>query len=223
MVHPAPRKSVKQTRSSQLLGDLRAAVLEGQLAPGEKVNLERLREAHSVSLSPLREALSRLIAERMVEFEDLKGYRVAPISEANLREVTQLRADIEALALRYAIAQGGLDWEGDIPAALHRLKRAGAEDEGSGLAPAHEAFHQALTAGCTSTIMLEFTSVLRNLHMRYGNVLGYDAADRDLDAEHSAIAEATLARDADLAVALLRRHVERCGQDMLVLMVRRHG
>lgn len=206
----------KRTRSSQLLDELRQAILTGDLKPGEKVNLERLREAHDVSLSPMREAVSRLIAERLVKFEDLRGYRIAPISPENLAEVTQLRADTESLALRYAITRAGLDWEGGIPAALHRLRRASEAGSKSEAISAHEAFHDALIKGCGMPMLLDFAGVLRNLHLRYRNVADYSVDGRDLGAEHAAIAEATLARDTDLAPTLLRRHIERSGEELRV-------
>ena len=211
MAQPKPGATPKQSRTARVLDLLRRDILTGRLAPGEKVNLERLRADHGLSLSPVREALSRLIAEHLVEFQDLRGYRIAPISAKNLVEVTQLRADTEALALGYAMSRAGLDWESGIPAALHRLTRAGARED---RATTHAAFHDALIAGCGMPMLRQFAGVLGNLHRRYRNLLGPPFPQRDLAAEHAAIAEATLARDADLAQALLRGHVERTGAEL---------
>jgi GntR family carbon starvation induced transcriptional regulator len=171
------------------------------MAPGSKVNLDQLRTQHGVSLSPMREAVSRLVAERLMEFEDQRGYRVAPVSRQHLAEVTRLRADLEALALAHAIARGGLDWESGVLAARHRLAR------GSDPA-AHWAFHEALISGCHLPMLTDFCTLLRNHHLRYCNLLKTSAPPAG---DHEAIAEAAVSRDADLATALLRSHIERAG------------
>ena len=72
--------------ATQLLDRLREAIISGQLEAGSKINLSKARESFEVSLSPLREALARLIADGLVEFEDNRGYRVAPVSLSNLEE-----------------------------------------------------------------------------------------------------------------------------------------
>src|SRR5659263_143495 len=112
---PAPDDSVS-TFSSELVKRLRRAILTGELAPGSRLRLEALRERLGLTQSrgPLREALSRLGAEGLVLIEDQRGYRVAPISEENLREIARLRVHMETLALREAISNGNHDWEADI-------------------------------------------------------------------------------------------------------------
>src|SRR5690348_17777049 len=99
----------KNTIASQLVHRLREAIVSGDLRPGSKINLARVRERFDVSLSPLREALARLIADGLVEFEDNRGYRVAPVSLPNLAEVTCLRVEFECLALRHAMATGDVE------------------------------------------------------------------------------------------------------------------
>ncbi|MDP1732398.1 MAG: GntR family transcriptional regulator [Devosia sp.] len=74
----------KPTLAGRVSLELRRAILNGQLQPGEKINLDRMREDFDVSVSPIREAVSRLVG-RLVEFEDQRGFRVAPISLENLR------------------------------------------------------------------------------------------------------------------------------------------
>ncbi len=93
------------------------------MLPGAKINLDRLRESHDVSLAPVREAMSRLGAEGLVLVEEQRGYSVAPISATDLAEVIQLRTTIEPLALGQAIDRGDIDWEAGVLAALHRLGR----------------------------------------------------------------------------------------------------
>src|SRR3712207_9157065 len=102
-----PEDGEKKTIASRVSHEIRQAILRGDMKPGSKINLDRLRTAYDISLSPLREALSRLVADGLVELEDLRGYRVAPVSTSNLAEVTRLRVEFESLALKHSIEQIG--------------------------------------------------------------------------------------------------------------------
>ncbi len=137
----APRK---ETISSRISGMLREQILKGELAPGSKVNLDRLREQHDVSISPLREAVSRLVADGLVEFEDQRGYRVVPVSRENLAEVIMLRSELEVMALRQSIAHGDLEWESNVIRALHRLTHTSRDNDGL---DAWEAAHTGFSHG----------------------------------------------------------------------------
>lgn len=211
-------RPVKATRASRVAEDLRRSILRGELAPGEKVNLDRLRAQFGVSLSPLREAISRLATVGLIQSEDRRGFRIAPVSAANLAEVTRLRADLESLALGYAVERAGIDWESAVLGALHRLNRVARDPATTGDAweAAHSAFHLALIEGCGMPVLIGFCRTLHDLNLRYRRRLGTSPVeDRDLAAEHAAIAEAAaVRRDAEAARALLRDHAERTGRDL---------
>lgn len=212
-------RSIKATRATNLAETLRSAILSGELRPGAKINLDQLRAAHRVSLSPLREAVARLLPTGLVEFEDQKGYRIAAVSRANLAEVTRLRADLETLALRYAIETAGLDWESGVLAQLHRLSRTprDAEDPTSlgRWESAHAAFHLALIEGCGMSMLLDTCRTLHNLNDRYRRLfLARHVEDRDVGAEHAAIARAAVERAKPEAIRLLRAHIERTGANL---------
>ncbi|SNT30457.1 GntR family transcriptional regulator [Tropicimonas sediminicola] len=200
------RSGSKPTRASNVSTALKRAILEGRLEPGEKVNLDRLRSEHGVSLSPMREAISRLVADWLVVFEDQRGYRIAPISAENLAEVTRMRADMEALALGRAIAVADLEWESRVMADQHRLSRASDDDS----AQAAMRLHSTLIEGCGMPMLQEVSARLADLHRRYGAILGHVPADAEREAL-GAVATSAVARDAELAPAMLRRHIERHG------------
>lgn len=209
----------KNTLASRLVDRLREAILTGALQPGSKINLDRTRELFEVSLSPLREALARLIADGLVAFEDNRGYRVTPVSLANLVEITQLRTEFECLALRNAIAAGNLSWEGDVIRALHRLNRtfrdAARPESFEQWEAAHSDFHLTLIAGCGMPQLLSFCRVLHNLNDRYRRIfLQTRPGDRNVGAEHSEIAEGAVARDVDFACGRLRDHIQRTGLNL---------
>jgi len=229
----ASKPSPKPTRVSRVAEALRQAILKGDLAPGAKVNLDHLRERFDVSLSPMREAMARLVADGLVSFEDQRGYTITPLSRANLAEVTALRADLETSALGHAVERAGLDWESDVLAALHRLDRTRRDPDRpetlEAWETAHTEFHAALIGGCRMPLLVGFCTVLHNLTDRYRRLpaprvpAGRDGptscdgpAGCDGAAEHRAIAEAAVARDGPQAVALLRAHIERTGADLAI-------
>jgi len=159
------------TKASQLVSRLREAILSGSLAAGTKINLNRVRREFGVSLSPLREALARLIAFGLVELHDNRGYSVAPVSLSNLTEITRLRVQFESLALSAAIASGDLRWESEVMRALHLMNRMPRDPADSKTLEArehaHRDFHMALLAGCGMPLLLNFCLVLHNLNDRY--------------------------------------------------------
>lgn len=220
MPGPALVDDGKNTMASQLVDRLREAIVSGQLEAGSKINLERARGSFGVSLSPLREALARLIADGLVVFEDNRGYRVAPVSLANLEEITRLREEFEILALRQAIAIGTVDWEGDVMRALHRMNRTERDPEQPDTLERWEAYHRefhlTLIAGCRMPLLLNFCSVLLSLNDRYRRsfLRRTPGGDRNVAQEHSEIAQGAVARDADFACAALREHIHRTGTNL---------
>jgi len=207
------------TLSSSLVARLRAAIMRGDLMPGTKLVLDRMRAAYGVSLSPLREALCRLESEGLVAIEDQRGYRVAPVSLDNLAEVIRLRVEFEGLAAREAILHGDAAWEGRILSTLHQLNRckrgARSAEEQEQWEVAHRAFHAELIAASRMPLLGQFCQMLHDQSDRYRRIfLKSREPDRDVPAEHEAIAEAMIARRSEDATRLLRDHIERTGRNI---------
>jgi DNA-binding GntR family transcriptional regulator len=204
----------KLTLAAQIEARLRHEILHGVLEPGEKLNLDRLRETMSVGLSPLREAVNRLVAAGLIEMEAMKGYTVTPISVANLDEVAALRVELEPYALRRSIANGGLDWESDVMGALHRLNRTlrvpGDANSLAGWEAANNTFHEVLIARCDMPLLMKMYHSLVALNDRYRHIyLTATPIQREVIDEHTAIAHAAIERRADEAAALLTGHITR--------------
>jgi DNA-binding GntR family transcriptional regulator len=195
--------------------ELRSQLLACRFAPGEKLKIDDLCRRFAVGSSAVREALSRLASEGFVVSEPQRGFRVAPLSVDALRDLTDVRCNIEALCLRGAIEKGGIEWQSQVVAALHRLSHTSVwadkatrrySDE---YAKAHEIFHEVLAAGCGSPWLLHLRTILFNHSERYRWFSGpLSKVDRDLDREHREIAEATLSRDSERAVALMNEHLQ---------------
>lgn len=193
---------------------LRADLLACRILPGSRLKIQDLCTRFEVSLGAVREALSRLTSEGLVIAEPQRGFRAAPISLADLRDLTMVRIEVESLCLRRAIAVGTVDWEARLVAAFHRLSRMPervptdpmrADDE---WAEAHATFHAALVEGADSPWLLRLHGQLYAQSERYRRLsIPLGTTERNVGREHQEILDASLNRDADLAVSLLARHL----------------
>jgi len=208
-----------KTIAESAVASLRADILNGVLPPGEPLRFAALRDRYGLSMGTLREALMRLAGERLVVAEGQRGFRTAPLSSAELRDIMRLRAELDALALRDAIAHGDDEWEAGIVAAFHRLSKAPIPVPGEDSADfeqwdrLHAAFHVALIAACQSPWLLHMRRLLEDQSTRYRRLRHRadtpNAIKRDVPGEHRQIMDAVLARDAEQAIALLRAHFGR--------------
>lgn len=193
---------------------LRKDVLAGSFQPGAKLKVEELQSAYGFSSSPLREALSKLAQEGLVRADERRGFRVAPISEDDLADITRMRLMLDVAALREAIERGDDAWEAAIVAAYYRLEKVESrlgdgpvilDDEWSGL---HRDFHAALVAACASDRQRAWSASLFDQAERYRRYSArHRKAVRRKSNEHKKLMEATLRRDADTACALLEDHI----------------
>jgi GntR family transcriptional regulator, carbon starvation induced regulator len=202
------------TLASAIHARLRGDILRGVFRPGEKLPIEALCVRYGIGATPLREALNRLSAEDLVIRVDQRGFRVAPVSLADLEELTKTLCWISGLALREAIRNGDAAWEEQVVVAAYRLSKVGREGaEGySSFNPEwearHHTYHLTLIAACGSRWLIDFYGMLMDRHTRYRYLAFADASvPRDAAAEHRAITDAVLARDADRAVAAAETHI----------------
>lgn len=206
---PAVKDAI-MTLAEKAYVSLRKDIVDGCFAPDSPLRLAELSERYRMGFSPLREALNRLQAERLVTAESLRGFRVSARSLAEFEDALHARLLVETEALRLSIAQGDDAWEASIVAALYALRRQ-TRREGSDvdeLKARHHAFHRALLAACGSDWLMNFFERLYAATERYRIPALLDAGPqkRDIDAEHGDIADAVLARDTARAELLLRDH-----------------
>ena len=207
-----------RTLASQAQDLLRRDILSGSLAPGQRLRTRDLQARYGLGLSPLRESLQRLSAEGMVVNDAQRGFAVAPVSATELEDLTLARTALESIMLPMAIEQGTADWEADILAAFHRLSRtplphdSGATADASQWEMRHRAFHHALVAGCNSPWLLRLHGQLVDQSERYRKIRilhhqESSARVRDVNAEHQAVMDAVLGRDAAKATTLMAQHL----------------
>jgi DNA-binding GntR family transcriptional regulator len=191
---------------------IRADIVFGRLPPGKKLKLDRLKADYGASVSTLREILNRLHSERLVVAEGQKGFEVAPVSIANLREIAALRQLLECRALEQSFRAGDVEWEARVVAAHHRLARMEerlAQGDRTGTEEWKRSdwqFHQALISACGSKMLMDTHAAVFDKYLRYQMIaLSYrgEIAAR----EHALLLECAMRRDAAQACEVLTRHV----------------
>lgn len=210
------------TLSDTVYEKLRADIVQGRFPPLQPLRLEQLKREYGVGFSPLREALNRLQGERLVVSVAQRGFRVRSLSVEEMWDAVDSRIFVEAEALRRSVRQGGDDWEAQLVASFHalsltvrRLETAEADEAAmDALERRHREFHLALISACGSAWLMDFAAKLNTETERY-RVLALRSAtlrrERDVSAEHKAILDAALDRDADRAAALLAAHYRETG------------
>jgi DNA-binding GntR family transcriptional regulator len=215
----APHSAAPRTVAEAVLERLRADLLAGRYKPEEALRLEPLMARYGCGISPLREALNRLAAERLVRAEGQRGFQAAPVSLAEMWEIVRLRQMLESEALASSIAAGDARWEGEIVAAFHRLAKAPPPGrdraDPDSWERGHRDFHSALIGACTSEWLLHFIGILyghteRYRRIRFERTVPQKLA-RDVEAEHRALMDAVLARETRRAQKLLTEHLEKTG------------
>jgi GntR family carbon starvation induced transcriptional regulator len=199
--------------TSQIYESLRQDLLCGVLPPGKKLRIDELKETYGIGASAIREALSMLTSDLLVQRIDHRGFRVVPVSRSGFDELLKTRCWLEERALRESIRIGDVAWEEALVLAnfhLVRTRRTNSADRflaNDAWERHHKVLHKTIISACKSELLLQFCEKLYDLNIRYRRVAGapVDGA-RNVEKEHTTIVEAALARDEERAVSLLLAH-----------------
>lgn len=208
----AGTQTATQSTTQRAYLALREAIITGEIPPGEKLKVETLKSTLDTGASPVREALSLLTSNQLVERRDQRGFRVALASRKQFEEILSLRCQLESLALRSSIESGGRVWEEQVVLAHHHMSKA-YSDPYSEFEAHHKRFHVALLSGCDSPILLRFCEQLYDLNIRYRYlaVKNDSYADRDVAGEHQIILNAAIGGNVEEAVEQLVAHYNKTG------------
>lgn len=192
---------------------IRQLILDGNLSPGEKLKGEYLKQKLGVGLSPVREALFRLVETSLVRFEDKVGFHVAMLTEKKVYDIFETHAKIECLVLNESIKNGDDEWEADIMSKLYKLAKIEKNDikiPYSSWTTRNDEFHNALISGCKINGLIS----IRNNYLQMKEWCSTLANKNDKDhlittshSEHAKIAELAIARKAELATSKLYNHI----------------
>lgn len=194
---------------------LKNDIIRGTYQPDEKLRMSLLTARYALGVGPLREALSQLVAERLVTVVNQKAIAWRPCQRRN-SSIFLTRANMEAMLVRLAIERGDDAWEAEILARAHMLSKLEASDASEHMLDEwdqrHQAFHSAIVAGCGSHYLLQMRERLFDLAARYRfiwlreTVLSVEMLE-DKHIQHHTLTEAILAREAARASELMRQHL----------------
>lgn len=210
-------KQVNETITGRIFEALKADVLLGRVAPNERLQVDALCDKYDVSLSPVREALQKLVATGLVVASERRGFRVAGLTRADLADLGRTRRHIERTAVAEAMRVGDECWEADVTRAIHVLSRETRVSEGRlSYSPEWEArhreFHLAMVKGCGSPRLIQIWSSLFDQGIRYRRIAQMlDLYHGDSPSEHIELSELVIARDQS-ALDRIDSHVGVCAR-----------
>ncbi|MDD2545311.1 MAG: GntR family transcriptional regulator [Burkholderiaceae bacterium] len=220
---PEGSADASRTLIEQTYAALRADIVEGRLAPGEKLRVEHLRKDYQVSAGTLREAITRLASDALVTTEGQRGFRVTPITLEELEDLTRLRVQIEIEALRQSIRHGGAAWRTALRQSYEALS---AVEQPIQAAQRRQwevlnmRFHEALLHGHPSPWTHRILRMLSRHSERYRRyAMGLPGQVRDVHAEHTAIFERAMDGHEARAALALEAHI-RTTPDLLAQALR---
>lgn len=190
---------MRETLGERVTGELRALLVAGRLAPGEKLSLRRVAEALGVSMMPVREAVSRLAADKALEVLPGRAVRVPVLTLAQFRELTRIRLVVEGFAAEEAakvITDTQIAVVARHEAAFRAAARAEPPDPAAAVATNRD-LHFALYEAAGMPSLIE---MIERLWLKAGPILNLDMRHepRRLDGGSAVVAHAAL-------IAALRR------------------
>ncbi|HEY4201448.1 MAG TPA: GntR family transcriptional regulator [Devosiaceae bacterium] len=194
-----------ETLAVRISRALAERIIAGALEPGSRLGQDHIAEEFGASHVPVREAFRRLEAQGLVVSEPRRGVRIAGFSLDEVKEVAEMRAALESLALRHAaphLTKAILDQAEEANRAGDRARDV------HGWEAANRAFHRIILTPCGMPRLLK---AIDDLHIASSRFLfsGWRAEwEAPTDRDHRAILDALRAGQAETAASILARHVQ---------------
>lgn len=223
----ADERTENVTRSQEAYVNIRQDIILGELQASEPLRLDALRRRYGFSYTPLREALQRLQAERLVELSALRGFRVSGISLEEMWDSINTRILIESEGIRLSIEKADDAWEVAVLGAFHslsrqleRIKSAGPATDRSQLdilEERHWQFHSSLFSGSGSRWLVTLSEQLyaqterfRRPMLERDGIMG--RGERDVLEEHRELMQIVLDRNVKKSASAISDHYRKTGE-----------
>lgn len=202
--------SPAQAAAERAYEHVKSAIIRGDLAGGESISENALRQQLELSRTPMHEAFLRLAAEGLLSLEHRRGAVVRSMSPHEARDVLEMREAIESAAAARVIADGAADGLAPaLEALLEEQSRAIAAQDVPAFIDADSRFHSAIIEGSGNAVAVMFTSTLRDRQQRLRHQL-MRVQPEQLQASlghHRALARALAEGDAAAYARTLHEHV----------------
>ncbi|WP_207461342.1 GntR family transcriptional regulator [Azospirillum sp. SYSU D00513] len=202
-------KDTDDTIAGRISRELADRIILGAIEPGARLRQDHVAKEFGTSHVPVREAFRRLEAQGLAVSEPRRGVRVAAFDLREVREVAEMRAALEVLALRHAAPH----LTAAILDAAEEATRAGdtARDVRS-WEEANRAFHRLILAPCAMPRLLASIDDLHAASARFLFATWHAEWEARTDHDHRAILASLRQGQLDAAAATLARHVQWIGK-----------
>ena len=200
---------------TQVYQELQEGLMGGMFVPGESVTLRQLAEAFGTSIMPIREALSRLIAERALVMLPKRKVVIPEMTEDRFLHLTELRRLVEPLTTRYAVPNMTDSSTSKMKSINKRLSQAVDSRDVRGALAANRDFHFTIYQFSESDTFLHF---IRNLWVQVGPFLHLSMASPDMPwttIHHGKILDSLPARDVEAAVQGVLDDIDESAEHLL--------
>ena len=194
---------------------LHADIVTGRIPPGMQLKAADLAQRLGFGLAAVREALSRLSSESLVDAEPQRGFRASPISASRLRDLTEARVEVETICLRQSVAQFDMLADLRLDEAMEAMLAAAvASSDGGQVADsnwinAHAAFHEALVSGCRNVVLRRLRRQLFVESERYRCLaMSLHKSVTDVERDHQPLVDAVKGRNTEAAILALSDHIQ---------------
>lgn len=196
---------------------LKRSIIEGKLAPGERLVESRIAEGLRISRTPLREAILRLEAEGFLQRQANGAVQVKPLSVVDVRELYAARSVLAGLVVREAatrLSKAQLDRLAELTGHLSEVAESSADVPG--VARIGEEFHQTIVEASGNRTCADLLRGLRDRIAHYRHLtMTIPGRRRAAARELGAVLECLRRRDPAGAERAMRRHVLRAGRCMI--------
>jgi DNA-binding GntR family transcriptional regulator len=197
--------------SDEVASYVRELIMSGHLQPGDFIRQERIADELELSATPVREGLLSLKGEGFVQLKPRRGFVVAPLSAADIRDLFTAQALLAGeLVARATTRMGAADLRGlnDVHEALRQAAQAG---DGERVESLNHDFHRRINLAADAPRLAWMLSISTRFAPRrfFATIPGWPRASAQ---DHAAIIKAITERDAGAARAAMTRHVENAGE-----------
>jgi DNA-binding GntR family transcriptional regulator len=183
-----------------------ARIIDGTLKPDAPLRQDHVAREFNSSHVPVREAFRQLEAQHLVVALPRRGVRVAPLDATSIREISEMRAALEVVALRHAASRLTPTHFAKIELALIEGDNAETLQE---FEAANRAFHQALVTPCGMPRLLASLDGLQRANSRLVFAMAHSSGWRPRsNQDHRLILGALRAHNIEQACNLLARHIQ---------------
>jgi DNA-binding GntR family transcriptional regulator len=200
---------------------IREKILNGDVAPGERLIETRLAQDIGTSRTPVREALHSLELEKLIKSIPRVGYVVESMNVQELEQICEIRSVIEALAARWAMEKAHTRLVKDLTKNITKQEKALSKNKLQEYIELDAQFHDIIAKLSGSDRLLELDQTLRRHMLRYRAHVVYaiDTAIRSVEG-HRRIVNAIEQGDAAHAVQALEQHLQQSKEDILQYVLR---